>query len=141
MKAEEKQFITINTRINVPVEQVWQYWSDPGHVIKWNQASADWHTPRAENDLREGGRFLFRMEAKDGSVGFDFSGRYTRVLEYKQIDYTMDDDRTVKISFSAEDNGTSIVETFQAEESNPVEMQRQGWQSILDNFKKYAESL
>ena len=141
MKPEERQFITIKTKINVSIEQVWQYWSAPEHVVKWNQASDDWHSPRAENDLREGGRFLFRMEAKDGSMGFDFSGRYTRVQKHQQIDYTMDDDRTVKITFSKEKDGTAIVETFEAENSNPPEMQRQGWQSILDNFKKYAESL
>ena len=141
MESAGKQLITVKARIKLPLEKVWQYWSAPEHVVKWNHASDDWHTPRAENDLREDGRFLFRMEAKDGSRGFDFSGRYTRVKEYQQIDFTMDDNRTVAISFSEQSDSTEIVETFEAEATNPPEMQRQGWQAILNNFKKYSESM
>jgi len=141
MESAGKQLITVKARIKLPLEKVWQYWSAPEHVVKWNHASDDWHSPRAENDLREGGRFLYRMEARDGSAGFDFSGRYTRVKDYQQIDFTMDDNRTVAISFSEQNDSTEIVETFEAEATNPTEMQRQGWQSILDNFKKYSESM
>jgi uncharacterized protein YndB with AHSA1/START domain len=141
MESAEKQLITVKARIKLPLEKVWQYWTAPQHIVKWHQASDDWHSPRAENDFREGGRFLYRMEARDGSVGFDFSGRYTSVQEYKQIDYTMDDNRTVKTSFSADESGTSIVETFEAENNNSPDVQRQGWQAILNNFKKYSESL
>jgi uncharacterized protein YndB with AHSA1/START domain len=108
---------------------------------KWNSASPDWHTPRAENDLRTGGKFSSRMEAKDGSFGFDFGGVYDEVRVHEYIAYTMEDGRTVVIDFAGNGNTTKIAETFDAEGTNPAEMQRAGWQAILDNFKKYAESL
>lgn len=139
MKTAEKTKITVATVINAPVEKVWNLWTDPKHIIRWNNASDDWHTPRAENDLRVGGRFLSHMAAKDGSMGFDFTGTYTTVELHKQIDYTMDDERKVQISFASEGNTTSVTETFEAEQMNSVELQQAGWQSILDNFKKYAE--
>jgi uncharacterized protein YndB with AHSA1/START domain len=132
--------ITIQTNINAPVNKVWEYWNAPEHITKWCSASADWHTPRAENDARTGGRFLTRMEAKDGSFGFDFSGTYTEVIENAHLAYTLDDNRTVAITFSTSDNATNIVETFEMENENPEEMQRFGWQCILDNFKNYVES-
>lgn len=108
--------------------------------MQWNSASPDWHSPKAENDLREGGSFSYRMEAKDGSMGFDFAGIYDRVQPNERIDYTMGDGRQVTNTFRANGNATDVVVTFDAETENPEDMQRMGWQAILDNFKKYAES-
>lgn len=136
-----KQSITVQTVINAPIEKVWEFWTRPEHITKWNNASKDWHTPRAENDLRVGGKFLSRMEAKDGSVGFDFWGIYDEVEENKIIAYTMGDDRKVQITFTKNnDNETEVIETFEAENENSIELQRTGWQAILDNFKKYVEA-
>ena len=132
--------ITVENTVNAPVEKVWKYWSEPGFITKWAHASDDWHTTRAENDLKVGGKFLSRMEAKDGSFGFDFGGEYTKVEEHKAIEYTMGDGRKVKIDFTPQGNATRVVETFEAESTNPIEMQRGGWQAILDNFKKYTEN-
>ena len=139
METVNKSAITISTSVNAPVEKVWNYWSEPQHITQWCQASDDWHAPYADNDLREGGKFKTTMAAKDGSFSFDFGGVYTKVEEHKAIDYTLEDGRKVSVRFT--DNGTStdIVELFEAEETNPVEMQRSGWQAILDNFKKYTE--
>jgi uncharacterized protein YndB with AHSA1/START domain len=132
--------ITVQNTVKAPVEKVWQFWTSPEHITKWSYASDDWHTPFAQNDLRIGGKFLSRMEAKDGSFGFDFGGVYDEVKINKMIAYTIGDGRKVKINFSANGGETRIVETFEAENTNSIEMQRGGWQSILDNFKKYAES-
>jgi uncharacterized protein YndB with AHSA1/START domain len=132
--------ITVETTVDAPIDAVWACWTEPEHIMQWNSASDDWHTPSATNDLREGGTFTSRMEAKDGSVGFDFGGTYTKVMEYKQIDYTMDDGRKVSVTFDGHGGHTHITETFDPESENSVEMQRAGWQSILDNFKKHAES-
>jgi uncharacterized protein YndB with AHSA1/START domain len=131
--------ITVEATVNAPVKKVWQFWTEPGHITKWNAASDDWHSPRAENDLRQGGRFSARMEAKDGSMGFDFGGTYQEVKENELIEYTMDDGRKVKVNFTANGNSTNVVETFQAESTHPIEMQKTGWQAIMDNFKKYTE--
>lgn len=138
----EKQMtkITVSNTVNAPVEKVWKLWTSPADITKWNNASADWHTPHATNDLRIGGKFTSRMEARDGSAGFDFEGIYDDVKENKQINYTMGDGRKVSVTFKAEGNQTQITETFDAEEVNSIELQRGGWQAILDNFKKYAES-
>lgn len=139
---DTKQPITIQTVINAPLEKVWECWTTPAHIIKWNAASEDWHTPRAENDLRVGGTFTSRMEAKDGSVGFDFGGTYENVQQNALIAYTMSDGRKVKVTFEQHnDGGTTVLETFDPEATNSIEMQRAGWQSILDNFKKYAEAI
>jgi uncharacterized protein YndB with AHSA1/START domain len=132
--------ITVETPVNAPVEKVWSYFTQPQHVKKWNNASNDWHTPRAENDLRVGGNFVYRMEAKDGSFGFDFGGTYDAVDQNEYLEYTIGDGRKVKISFIPEGTSTKVVENFEAETTNPVELQRTGWQSILDNFKKYTEA-
>ncbi|MDF2597122.1 MAG: Activator of Hsp90 ATPase 1-like protein, partial [Clostridia bacterium] len=115
------------------------YWTEPKHITKWNNASEDWHTPFAENDLRVGGKFLSRMEAKDGSFGFDLSGIYDEVNLHEVISYTLPDGRKVKIIFVGHENKTDIIETFHAENENSIELQQKGWQAILDNFKKYAE--
>jgi uncharacterized protein YndB with AHSA1/START domain len=132
--------ITVETTVDAPVEQVWKCWTEPKHIMQWNNASDDWHTPSGTNDLREGGSFTYRMEAKDQSVGFDFGGTYTKVLQQKEIAYTMDDGRTVSITFEEHDRHTHITESFDAETENPAEMQREGWQAILENFKKHVES-
>lgn len=133
--------ITIEAIVNAAVETVWNAWTSPEHIVKWNNASEDWHTPIVENDLRSGGKFLSRMEAKDGSFGFDFAGVYDEVKTNELIAYTLGDDRKVSITFTGNGNTTKITETFEAESTNPIEMQKGGWQAILDNFKKYAESL
>lgn len=139
MESKQKTPITIEATINAPVEKVWQYWTLPEHIMKWNNASEDWHTPYAENDLRTGGKFLSRMEAKDGSFGFDFSGIYDNVKTGELIEYSLGDGRRVKISFASSGNACRVTETFDPESTNSEEMQRSGWQSILNNFKKYTE--
>jgi len=136
-----KTNITVEASVNAPVKKVWDYFTMPEHITKWNNASDDWHTPRAENDLRTGGNFNYRMEAKDGSFGFDFGGVYDEVETNKSIEYTMGDGRKVKVSFSENGNATAISETFEAETQNSIELQRTGWQAILNNFKKYVESV
>ena len=136
----QAQKIAIEATVKAPVEKVWQLWTLPEHITKWNNASDDWHTPSAESDLRVGGKFVSRMEAKDGSFGFDFGGVYDEIKTNQLIAYTIGDGRKVKITFSADGGETKIVETFEAESINPVEMQKGGWQAILNNFKKYAES-
>ena len=133
--------ITVETTVNAPVEKVWKSWNEPQHIKNWCAASDDWHAPKAENDLRTGGTFSTRMEAKDGSFGFDFGGVYDNVKKNELIEYTMGDGRKVQVSFSPAGDQTKIVETFDAESTNSVEMQRGGWQAILDNFKKYTESI
>lgn len=135
----EFQKVTVTVSVQVPREEAWRYFTEPEHVVSWNNASSDWHTPKAENDLRVGGTFAYRMEAKDGSARFDFSGIYDEVVLNERIVYTMGDDRTVAVSFVAEGSGTRITETFDAETENAVELQRSGWQAILDNFKVYTE--
>jgi uncharacterized protein YndB with AHSA1/START domain len=139
MPATDKTVITVTAKIYVPVEKVWNLWTDPNHITNWNNASEDWHTTRAENDLRTGGKFLSRMEAKDGSMGFDFIGVYSLVDPLKKIAYTMEDGRKAEITFSENGGVTDISESFEAEDMNAIELQEAGWQSILNNFKKYAE--
>lgn len=139
METKEKTVITIESTITAPVEKVWEYWTNPEHITQWNHASDDWHSPWAKTDLREGGSFSARMEAKDGSMGFDFGGVYDVIRQNEYIEYTMGDGRKVKTWFSPEDTTTKVVESFDAEETHSIEMQRGGWQAILDNFKKYTE--
>ena len=140
METLNKTLITVENTINAPIEKVWQYWTKPQHIIKWNNASEDWHTLRAENDLRVGGSFVSRMEAKDGSMGFDFGGVYDDVRNDEYIEYTLGDGRKVKVSFSGLGNTTKVVESFEAEDTNSIEMQKGGWQAILNNFKKHTEA-
>jgi uncharacterized protein YndB with AHSA1/START domain len=132
--------ITVEANIKSTVEKVWEYWTKPEHITKWCFASTDWEAPNAENDLRIGGKFMTRMSAKDKSFGFDFGGVYTDVKEFEYIAYVIGDGRKVEISFASLPDGVFVKETFDPETENPVEMQRAGWQAILDNFKKYAES-
>ena len=131
--------ITVETIIKAPIEKVWENWNEPKHVTKWCAASPDWHVPNATNDLRVGGSFTTRMEAKDGSFGFDFGGVYDEVKTNERIAYTMADGRKVEIDFARQDDAVKVTETFDAETQNSVEMQRGGWQAIMDNFKNYTE--
>lgn len=131
--------ITVSTTISGTPNKVWEYWTLPKHIVHWNFASDDWHCPRAENDLRVGGKMNSRMEAKDGSMGFDFEAVYDEVIDLKKIAYTMDDGRQAITVFEAEGDKTKITTTFDAENTYPVEMQKEGWQAILDNFRKYVE--
>jgi uncharacterized protein YndB with AHSA1/START domain len=132
--------ITVSAQVAASPEKVWKLWTGPEHITKWNSPSDDWHSPTSENDLREGGRFTTRMEAKDGSMGFDFWGTYDKVVPDKLIAYTLGDGRKVTVNFSERNNGTYIEETFEAENEHPEDFQKAGWQAILDNFKKYAEN-
>ncbi len=132
--------ITIETKVNAPIDTVWKCWNEPVHIMEWAHASSDWYAPHAENDLKEGGRFVTTMAARDGSVQFDFGGTYTSVIPHELIAYTMDDGRTVVVRFVEEDDGVQITESFDPESENSVEMQKSGWQSILNNFKSYTES-
>lgn len=140
MEAHTSTKITVQSIVKAPIEKIWKFWITPEDIKKWNTASPDWHTPTAENDLRVGGKFISRMEAKDGSFGFEFWGIYDEIITYQLIAYTLGDERKVTITFTTTDNETLVTETFEAEKQNPVEMQRGGWQAILDNFKKYAET-
>jgi uncharacterized protein YndB with AHSA1/START domain len=133
--------ITIEATVNAPIEKVWDAYTDPKQIIRWNSPSDDWHSPRAENDLRPGGAFNYRMEAKDGSFGFDFGGTFDEVKPNELLAYTIGDGRKVENVFTKEGDATKVTVTFEAENQNSIEMQRGGWQAILDNFKKYAESL
>lgn len=132
--------ITIDTTVLAPIEKVWAYWTEPEHIMQWACASDDWEAPRAENDLQQGGKFITTMAAKDGSESFDFEGEYTLVTEHKLIEYTMSDGRHVTVLFETTPEGVKITQTFDPENENPEEIQRDGWQSILNNFKKQVES-
>ena len=135
-----KTTITVQAIVNAPMKKVWDLWTLPEHITQWNNASDDWCTPHAENDLRKGGKFLFRMEAKDKSFGFDFNGIYDDIMTNKLIAYSIEGGRKVKIEFLSQGDKTLVTETFEPENENPIEMQKGGWQAILNNFKKYAES-
>lgn len=141
MNTTDKTTITVAVTVNAPVEKVWDSWTTPEHIIQWNNASDDWHTPSVANDLRVGGAFLSRMEAKDGSFGFDFGGIYDAIKPNQLIAYTIGDGRKVTISFTGNGDTTTIIETFEAETTHSIEIQQSGWQSILENFKKYTESI
>jgi len=132
--------ITVEATVNAPVEKVWQYWTEPQHITQWNNASPDWHCPRSENDVRPGGTFSATMAAKDGSFSFDFGGTHDQVEQNKLIASTMGDGRTMEVHFQPEGNATKVVETFEMEMENSEELQRSGWQAILDNFKSHVES-
>lgn len=135
----ENREISVKTIVKRPIVQVWEKWTLPEHIMKWNNASEDWYTPSAENDLRVGGTFTYRMAAKDGSYSFDFGGIYDEVILNRKIAYTLGDGRKVVVEFIEEMDGVMIAETFQAEETFSLEMQRTGWQAILDNFRNYVE--
>jgi uncharacterized protein YndB with AHSA1/START domain len=140
METQTRTVLTVMSDVNAPLRKVWDYWTKPEHIVKWNNASDDWHTPHAENDLRVGGHFKARMEAKDGSMGFDFGGSYDVVEDQHYIEYTLGDGRKVRITFTAEGDKTNVVESFEAEDQHSIELQQNGWQAIMDNFKKYTEN-
>jgi uncharacterized protein YndB with AHSA1/START domain len=135
----ENQKIIVEASVNAPMSKVWEHWTEPKHITQWNNASDDWHTPHAENDLIVGGKFLSRMEAKDGSFGFDFEGIYSEVIPFEKIRYGLEDGREVETIFTATGDTTTLTTTFDAENENPIDMQKGGWQAILNNFKKYVE--
>lgn len=137
---ELKTVITIETTVDASLEKVWDYWTAPAHIVNWNAASPDWHTPRATNDVRVGGELFCRMEAKDGSFGFDLKGTYTAVESMKQLDYVFEDGRKISVAFSDINGKTLVVEHFEAENQNSIELQQAGWQAILNNFKQYTEN-
>lgn len=139
METTNNKIITVETTVKATVAEAWKLWTTPEDIIKWYSASPDWHTPHAANDLKAGGSFLFRMEAKDGSMGFDFTGTYDVINLNEYIEFTAGDNRKVKILFRGEGNQTHITESFEAEAVNSIEQQKAGWQAILDNFKKYTE--
>jgi len=133
--------IIVDTIINSPIEKVWEHWNNPDSIVKWNHASSDWHCPSATNNFKVGGTFSYTMSAKDGSNSFDFAGIYTKIEPLKTIETTLGDGRKVSVDFEPVDSeNTIITESFDSEETNSIELQRTGWQSILDNFKKYCES-
>ncbi len=131
--------IEIDVMVNVSVAKAWAVFTQPEHVVNWNFAHESWHCPKAESDLKVGGRFNYRMDARDGSFGFDFCGTFTKVEAPNHLAFSLDDERLVSVTFSDEKNGTRIVEKFEAETENSIELQREGWQAILNNFKRYAE--
>lgn len=137
---QEKSTITVQTIVDASIDIVWKCWTTPADIVSWNNASDDWHTTKAVNDLHVGRKFSYRMEAKDGSIGFDFEGVYDSIADHKQISYTLGDGRQATVTFSViDDRKTEIVESFEAETLNSIDKQRDGWQAILENFKKYAE--
>jgi uncharacterized protein YndB with AHSA1/START domain len=132
--------ITIETTVNAPVAEVWRAYTTPADIVKWNTPSDDWHTTDATVDLRDGGAFSSRMEAKDGSFGFDFAGAYTKIKQNELIDYELLDGRKAEVKFEPTEGRVRVRVTFDPESQNSIEMQRGGWQAILDNFKKHVEA-
>lgn len=138
MKASK---VTVEATVNAETKKVWDCWTTPEHITKWNFAAEDWQCPKAENDLRVGGKYFARMEAKDGSFGFDFRAVYDEVIDGKKITYTMGDGRQATTTFENLDGITKVTTVFDAENSNPIDMQQEGWLAILNNFKKYVEGV
>ncbi|HMW40292.1 MAG: SRPBCC domain-containing protein [Saprospiraceae bacterium] len=138
---QPNQMITVTTHINAPLDKVWQCWTDCTHITHWNFASDDWHCPKAVHDFMEGGRFAYTMSAEDESFSFDYSGLFTNIVPHKSIALLLDDGRKVEISFEVNGSATQVTERFEPEQENPVEMQRMGWQAILDNFKQHVEGV
>jgi len=136
----EQAKIRVEAAVHAETNKVWDYWTKPDHITKWNFAVDDWQCPKAENDVRVGGKYFARMEAKDGSFGFDFEATYNEVIDQKKITYTMTDGRQSTTTFEYLNGTTKVITIFDAESSNPIEMQQHGWQAILNNFKKYAET-
>ena len=139
MTTDDGNIITVEADVYAPLGKVWECFTRPEHVMQWNSASSEWHTPKADNDLRVGGKFLYRMEAKDGSVGFDFTGVYDDVKEHKLISYSIADGRKVEVRFLQNIESVKVTESFEAENTNPAKLQKTGWQTILNNFKTYTE--
>ena len=140
METTNRTAITVEAIVNAPIEKVWELWNTPGHITKWYNASADWHAPHCENDFKVGGKSKTTMAAKDGSFSFDFEWTYTKIKKHEIIEYAIVDGRNVSVQFLETPDGVKIIETFETEDTNPPEVQKKGWQAILNNFKKYAES-
>ena len=136
----EVNMITVQTTIEAPINTIWEYWTLPEHIVQWNQAAPEWHCPKAEIDLTENGKFNYRMEAKDGSYGFDLSGHFTAIQWPNLIEYSLADERKVTVSFTLENEKTQVQQKFEPEQENSIELQEKGWQAILDNFKLHVES-
>ena len=132
--------ITVETKVKSSIDKIWEFWTKAEHIVNWNFAIPEWHCPKAENNLEVGKSFSYRMEAKDGSMGFDYKGSYTKIEPHSSIAYALEDGRKVNIKFEQEDGAVSIIETFEVEDTNTLEQQRQGWQAILDNFKTYTKN-
>lgn len=132
--------ITVESIVSADIKKVWDYYTKPEHITKWNFASDDWQCPKAENDMRVGGKYTARMEAKDGSFGFDFEATYSEITDKEKFTYTMGDGREATVNFKNLDDKTKVTVTFDAESVNSEEMQKGGWQAILNNFKKYTEN-
>lgn len=141
METIKNTILTVETIVNASIDLVWMCWTKPEHIIQWCHATDDWHAPYAENDLRKDGKFKTTMAAKDGSFSFNFEGVYTKVEELQLIEYILGDGRKVKITFMADQGSTKVIESFEAETINAIEMQQAGWQAIIDNFKKYTEAI
>ncbi len=137
----EAQKITVEITVNKDMDHVWKIWTRPDHILNWNHATDDWHTVRAENEIKVGGKFFYRMEAKDGNLGFDFEAHYEEVNEKQVLTYVMSDGRRARTMFQKNDFTTKVTTTFDAENENPIELQKAGWQAILNNFKTYTESI
>lgn len=131
--------ITVSSKINAPANRVWETITEPSHITHWNFATPEWKCPKADNDLTEGGKFSYRMEAADGSEGFDFAGTYDTIIPNEKIVYHLDDSRKVEVTISEEEGETTVTQTFDPDKQAPLEMQQMGWQAILNNFKKYTE--
>lgn len=140
MLSNKNKPITVRTKVHADPGKVWKYWTNPEHITKWNFANDDWCCPKAENDLKVGGKYKARMEAKDGSAGFDFEATYDEVKDLQKISYTMADGRRASTEFYKLGDTTQITTTFDPETQNSAEMQQTGWQAILDNFRKYTEA-
>lgn len=140
METTDKTTITVETIVHLPADKVWELWTKPEHITQWNFAADSWHCPTAANNIKPGGEFSWRMEAKDGSMGFDFSGVYEQVTPNECIISKIEDGRQITVNFTNVDNGTKVTETFEAENTHSIDQQRVGWQAILNNFKKYAET-
>lgn len=135
----ETQPIEISVEVNAPIEKVWHCWTNPSDIMQWNAASEDWHCPNAENDLQVGGKFCYTMAARDGSFSFGFGGEYTEVIPQERIAYKLGDERKVVVTFEAQEHSVLVKETFDPETENSRELQQNGWQAILNNFKKHTE--
>jgi uncharacterized protein YndB with AHSA1/START domain len=132
--------ITIEVHVAAPIEEVWKVWTSPADIQQWNAASEDWHCPSAEIDLKPGGKFSYRMEAKDGRMGFDLEGTFTKAVPYELIEFALEDERLVVVEFAESDESVTVRESFDAESTNSGEQQRQGWQAILDSFARHVEA-
>lgn len=133
--------VTVENTINKKTELVWEYWTSPEHIMQWNFATPEWHCPKAEHDLSVGGKLCYNMAAKDGSIAFDYMATFTAIDPNQLLEYVLNDGRKVSIQFTDKGDTTLVTQTFEIEDENSIELQRKGWQAILNNFKKHAEGM